>query len=254
MRWQRIHKIRIWLIVVLLLLACAAPSLTTPQSMGTTTLAPAVLDTVVAETVAAAQTQTIVFLPTSTNTFTPSATHFPTHTPITLTSTPTFVIIFTLLTKATSTQETPTSAIQVIPISSSSNSSSNGATLSPADERATRFPKTPVPWDCVVTGKGPPRGTLIKPKSSFEITWTVLNNGTRAWTSNTIDFIYTGGFRSNERPIQDLGRTVAAGGSITLVVHLIASKFPGTYNTFWSLRVGNTNFCHMKNTFEIGTK
>ncbi len=108
----------------------------------------------------------------------------------------------------------------------------------------------------MVTGKSPPSGTIIKikPKESLNISWTIKNNGTKTWTSNTVDFVNTGGFRNNERPIQDLRSTVAPGGTITVKVLITASKFSGTYNVFWTLKVGNTKFCHMKNTFEVEAK
>ena len=248
------HRIYTSLVVSLIVFACAIPSLGAQPAQQVNTLAPGALATIVAGTANAAQTQTIISIPTSTITFSPTATLFPTRTPVTPSPTPTFIIAFTMLTKVTPITETLTPSPGPISLSSSSSSSKGPtSTLSDEDERATRFPKIPLPWNCIVTSKTPLRGTVIKPKQNFVVSWTVKNNGTKTWTSNTIDFIYTGGYRSTERPIQDLTTTVAPGGSITLKVQLQASKFPGDYNTFWSLRVGNTKFCHMKGSFEIGS-
>jgi hypothetical protein len=205
----------------------------TPQSVG-------VLQTLIVQTAAAAQTQTVAFLPTSTNTSIPSATLFPTRTPLTPTLTPTYIYAF-----PTFTRTTPTHTPQLIPIASKDTAADVG------DATVTRLPKIPKEWNCTITGKAPPMGTSVDRKAKFSVSWTIKNTGTKIWTSNTIDFVYTGGFRSDERPIQDLRSTVAPGGSITVKVQLAASKFPGTYNIFWSLKVGKTKFCHMKYTFEV---
>lgn len=255
MSGKRIRKVRAWSATVLFLLGCISPSLAVPGSAeSVTSPGPGGLSTIVAQTAAAAQTQTVVSLPSSTYTSIPSATLIPTRTPLTPTATPTYIYAFPTFTRLTPTEVPPTSTAptastpQLIAIASQVLIT---ATLSDEDYRATRFPKVPKEWNCIVTGKTPGRGVMVERKSKFYVSWTIKNTGTKIWTSNTIDFIYTGGYRSNERPIQDLTSTVKPGGTITVRVLLTASRFPGTYNTFWSLRVGNTKFCHMKQTFEI---
>jgi len=248
---KRIRRIRNWSATALFLLACISPSFVVPGSTeAVKTHVPGILGTMVAQTAAVAQTQTALSLPTSTYTSIPTGTLFPTRKVLTPTSTPTYIYAFPTFTKltATPTQATPTLPTILIPVASKDNVTN---TLTVDDANATRFPKIPKEWNCTVMGKTPPQGTSVDPKEKFYVSWTIKNTGTRAWTSNTIDFVYTGGFRSDERPIQDLRSTVAPGGSITVKVQLTASKFPGTYNTFWSLRVGNTKFCHMKQTFEV---
>ena len=256
MESDRIHKLRNWTITALFVLACVSPSFLAPASAEpVTSPAAGSLNTIVAQTAAAAQMQTSLHLPTSTITPIPSATLLPTRTPQSPTPTPTYIYAFPTFTRTTPTQPPPTAtgstpATQGF-VSSGGSASGVTATLSDKDDRNTRFPKIPEPWDCTVVGKFPPSGTKVAPKSKFVVSWTVKNNGTKIWTGNTIDFIYAAGYRSDERPIQDLRSTVAPGGTITLKVRLTASKFPGNYNTYWSLRVGNTKFCHMKQSFEV---
>lgn len=240
---------RNWSATALLLLACISPSLVAPSSTeAIKTQVPGLLGTIVAKTAAAAQSQTIALLPSSTFTFTPTPTFFPTKSAVVPTSTaftPTFIPASVTLTQITPTQATKTSPPLEGPLSSNDN------TVDVGDGTATRFPKIPKEWNCTITGKFPPKGTSVDRKERFFVSWTILNTGTKTWTSNTIDFVYTGGFRSDERPIQDLRSTVAPGGSISVKIQLTAPKFPGTYNTVWSLKVGNTKFCRMKYTFEV---
>jgi hypothetical protein len=139
----------------------------------------------------------------------------------------------------------------VIPGLAQSASSGATNTLTSREEFLTRFPKIPKEWDCRITEKGPPIGTLIRHKSKFYVSWLIVNSGTKTWTPNTIDFVYTGGYRNDEMHIQDLSLTIPPGKSIKMKVLLTGPKTPGTYNVFWSLKVGNTLFCHMKNTFEV---
>jgi hypothetical protein len=90
-----------------------------------------------------------------------------------------------------------------------------------------------------------------KPKKEFYVSWIVKNTGTKTWSNNGIDFVFDGGYHTEQRPIQDLPRSVVPGKSIELKVLLIAPERPDTYNVIWSLRVGQTKFCHMKIVFTV---
>lgn len=247
MNRKQAHKLITWLFVPIFLMACILPSSTTqlsapsPQSP-----VPGMLETIIVQTVAAAQTQTVTHLPsltsTHTSTLTPTSTPIPSITQELFTSTSTFVFVVPTLTQVLFSSP-PQSQAQVV--------SAPVGTLSERDQRATNYPKIPKEWDCRIVEKSPAEGTLIKQKSSFYIAWTIVNNGTKTWTNNGVDFIYTGGFRHEGKTIQDLRTTIAPGRSITLQVQLTAPKASGTYNVIWSLRVGNKLFCHMKHTFEV---
>jgi hypothetical protein len=78
-----------------------------------------------------------------------------------------------------------------------------------------------------------------------------MNTGTEVWPNTGIDFIYDSGYRTEDRPIQDLWHSVAPGHSIDLKVLLTAPKNPGNYNVIWVLKVGHKVFCSMKNVFLV---
>jgi hypothetical protein len=243
------QKLLTWLFALVILTACILPSSTTPLSVAEPqSPVPGMLETIIAQTVAAAQTQTVTHLPSLTSTLTATSTLQPTST-----QTPSVIEeLFTFAPTYTVSVPTLTQVLSTSPPQSQGDGvSAPVGVLSDKDQRATNFPKVPVEWDCKITEKNPPKGAIIKRKTNFYVTWTLLNNGTKTWTNNGVDFIYTGGFRHEGRPIQDLPATVAPGHGITLRVLLSAPKAPGTYNVFWSLKVGNRLFCHMKHTFEV---
>jgi hypothetical protein len=186
-------------------------------------------------------------LPSLTSTPTPTSTPLPSKTQEIFTSTPTFILVFPGLTQESIifSPQPPMDQGPSAPVSTTVS------TLTSREEFLTKFPKTPKEWDCRIIEKSPPKGTSIKHKSSFYVSWLILNTGTKTWTNNGVDFVYTGGYRNDEKHIQDLRTTVAPGKSIKLKVLLTAPKTPGDYNVFWSLKVGNTFFCHMKHTFNI---
>lgn len=249
MKRKPVQKLLIWLFATVLFMACILPSTTAPLPIPEAqSLVPGILETIIVRTVAAAQTQTVTNIPSATPTLTETATlqPAPTLTPTVTEESITFAQTYTV-NVPTLTQVISTSA----PQSQGGGVSASFGTISAKDQRATDFPKIPKEWDCRITGKSPATGTLIKQKSSFKVSWTIVNNGTRTWGNNDVDFVYTGGFRHDGKPIRDLPTTIAPGRSITLQVQLTAPKGSGSYNVIWSLKVGSMLFCHMKNTFEV---
>ena len=94
-------------------------------------------------------------------------------------------------------------------------------------------------------------GTDVEGGASFYVTITLFNSGTKTWTNNGIDFVYTGGYRNEGTRIQDLPITVASEKVVKVKTLVIAPKKPERYNIFWTLQVGNYKFCGMKYTFEV---
>jgi len=196
--------------------------------------APIELGTIVAQTAAAAQTQTATNLPSPTFTATPSVT--PTE------ATPTATFYFSLL--------SPTSAVPIETSAADLNVEPNslvaGTKTAPEDVKF-----SDQPWSCVGVGKYPPNYAVLPAGKQFIATWQVVNNGTKAWTANTIDFVYKSGYRNEGRLAQDLNRYVARGQRATLQVLFIAPKAPGEYSAIWTLEVGSHRFCGMIITFQI---
>jgi len=203
-------------VLVILVISCDV-SFLLPSAPTFPTAAPGVVETIVAGTAEAAQTQTAVLVPaTFTPTFTPTVTRTPTLTP---TFTPTF--IFRLRTA------TP----KKTPISTLGSTSGDYA--------------------CKLLDQDPADGTIINAKADFDAVWEVRNTGSASWDENSIDFAFFNGDKLHERAIYDLSKSVNSGGSINLIVDMVAPKADGKYRTVWSLRHGNDDFCRVTLTIVV---
>lgn len=219
-----------WLFIAFLLLACGSPNLPSAPVQS--------IDDIIIKTSAAAQTQTATHLPS----VTPTQTSIYSPTPRYPSATPTATFLWGIAVETPAVAAIETSDATIADLSASSGSSSgSGVAVKKSDEM----------WSCMVVSRSPSRDSVIKPGSNFYVSWTVVNNGTSAWSNNGIDFVYDSGYRHQGGPIQDLSRTVPTGGSITLKVLIVAPKREDNYNVIWSLKVGNTMFCHMKVSFTV---
>lgn len=221
---------KLFLIILLLVsLACALPSVPTPV-VNNPPADIGALETIIVQTAGAAQTRTALAIPTSTSTSTP--TRIPSITP-----TPTVTFIYLLPTLTPIPTITP---IGFVP--------SGGGSVGTQD--ASKF-KTPQPWSCRVTSTQPPKGTVIEKKLVFTTFWRILNTGTKTWTRTTIDLIYTGGYRHENTRIQDTTETVPPGGTLTVSAKFTAPKTAGDYNSYFTLMVGKQKFCGMVVSFTV---
>lgn len=205
----------IWVTALTLVMACV-PTVATPA---VPTVDPGVVSTFIAETVNAASTQTAAALP--------SATPSPSITPIQDTETPSPMPTPTVLIVL------PSLTPVVIPTFTNVPSLGGGGTSS--DNYA-----------CQVTRVTPPNGSVYAPRADFDVFWTVRNIGRRNWDRNEIDYIYLSGDKIHKISGYDLPENVSSGNSTQIGVDLQAPKDPGTYNTTWTLRVGNNEFCPLR--------
>ncbi len=227
MKRQRIRCTWLGVIIAVLLQACGS------QAPTPSPLPPEKLGTVVAGTVGAAQTQTVIFMPPSS---TPTLTRTPSLTPTVATPTATFFFALpTLSPTATATSVAPTA----IPGSGTGNSGVSGT--------ATKNPNAKE-WICGISGKTSP---IVSPEAKFSLSYTLRNTGTKTWTINGVDYVYLSGFRHEGTRIQDLPSTITPGNTITLRIQFIAPKKLGIYNSIWTLKVGNHPFCRVKLSFEV---
>jgi hypothetical protein len=239
MNGHGIRRISIWLVTALFLLACVSPLLlTSSPTQAPQSLAPALLGTSIAQTAAAAQTQTVVYLPPS---LTPTPTRFPTGTPITISSIPTFFFGIPTLTPRPS--ETPVGLIIQLPGVPGGGSNPLGINSD--------SPFTGKEWTCLVTEKSPKMGAVMQPGVNFFVSFTLLNTGTKTWPKKGVDFVYKAGYPQEGGRIQDFPKSVASGGEVTLTAFYVAPKVPDTYNSYWTLKVGRLSFCTMKISFVI---
>jgi hypothetical protein len=176
---------------IAVMLACAPvfqPSVIPP------TLDPLSVNTAIAQTAAAASTQTAVFSPP---TLTPSSTPLPTDTPTEIPSpTPTFIFVL------------PTSTVP-------------SPTLEPS--------ASDLQYDCRITSQSPADNTPFGILAVFETRWRVVNIGTSNWNGNSTDYLYVSGNKLHTQSAYDLPRSVPTAGEVDIVVDMQAPNTPGTY-------------------------
>jgi hypothetical protein len=223
----RSYKVFVLLPVIFSILACDLRPAAAPSS-------PSIQD-VIASTAAAAQQETLTHLPSAT--LTPTSTTTP--TPFFPSATPTATFPFGIFVEEAeiSVVETPDASFVI--------------TDPTSDPLLGSVKYTDESWACLVVSRSPSRDSTVKGGTNFYVSWTIVNTGTKAWTYNGVDFVYDSGYRHDGGPIQDLSRTVPRGGKITLKVLIVTPKKEDTYNVIWSLKVGNTMFCHMKVSFTV---
>lgn len=202
---------------ILLSLACAVPGM---QSPALPTLPPGGINTIIAMTAGAAQTQTAAVLPAASPTPLPSFTPTKTVIPPTETPTPTETVIFSII-KPTSTKAPATSK----------PSSSSGTTTDK--------------YTCSLVAQTPSNNTKFDPGAKFDVAWKVKNTGNKVWDKGSVDFIFKGGQNLASISGYDLPGDVPVNGTITLTLQMTAPNDSGTYTSNWALRRGKTNFCVM---------
>ena len=197
---------------IVVMLACAPVlALSAPPTLDRFSI-----NTITAQTAAAAGTQTAILNPP---TVTPSWTPPPTKTPTEVPS-PTVTFVFVL--------PTPT-----VP----------SPTLEPS--------QSDLEYDCRIVSQSPANNSAFGSQAIFDARWRVANSGTNNWNDNSTDYRYTGGDRIHLQSIYDLPRSVPTGGEVDIVVNMQAPKNAGTYSTTWRIRVGKTEFCPMKLTIVV---
>ncbi|GAB4464630.1 MAG: hypothetical protein Kow0070_26560 [Anaerolineales bacterium] len=205
----RQNKSLLWLIALVLITACA-PVLS--ASPAVPTLDRAAIQTIVAQTAAAASTQTAeaaAVLP-PVNTPTP---------PPTITST--FILAFNSPTAVT------------LPLVT--------ATSKPANSRD---------YACRVL-KSPPNETTYAPRTDFIAVWLLQNTGRKIWDSESVLFAYDFGDRFHKTAAYNLKKTAEYGDMAEFSVEMLAPKDPGRYTTHWALQTSTEKFCEVSLTIIV---
>ena len=185
------------------------------------TTAPGEVETVIAGTAQAAQSQTAEWLPVSaTPSITPTVTGTPTLAP---TITPTFR--FSL--------RTPVPPRTATPISGGGGSAGSGG------------------YGCVLVSQNPKDGTEYKPNAKFDMVWTLQNSGGRTWLVDDVDFSYVSGRKMHAQDIYDIPRDVPLGESVSMTVKMNAPKLAGDWKTVWTLQAKGDDFCHVDVTIIV---
>jgi len=210
-------KLQIWLISLVLVLACV-PTVATPIP----TLDPGAVNTFIVQTANAASTATAKVFPSSspaaTKTPTPRNTASPSPTP-----TVTFVFI---LPGSTSSLSAPTLAGIV-----SGTSNSN--------------------YGCEIFSMEPANNTEFPPRTDFIAKWGVKNIGKKDWFRATTRYVYVSGDKLHKVTSYSIPKGAETGKNVFLTVDMETFKNRGTYRTTWSLVAENTYFCPLTLTIVV---
>lgn len=99
-------------------------------------------------------------------------------------------------------------------------------------------------YACSVVSQSPKDWAKMKPRQDFDMRWTVLNTGSKTWTTNGTDYKYIRGAQLHTKGNAfDMPKNVAADGKIALYVDMMAPKNKGTYVSYWGLANGSSHFC-----------
>jgi hypothetical protein len=230
-------------VIVVFIAGCAPQPFIAPPSLPSP--APGSVNTAIAQTAAVAQGQTLTALPpTVTPTPTPKPANSPTTTP-----SPTATVLFLIPT------ETLDPAILLAPTTSVSYSDDSNAGDS-NNPQATETPEKKnyfkdKEWACIVVSKSPANGTIISPKTRFKVRWIVKNMGTKTWPKQGVDVVFKRGAHIHDKAYYDMPATISPGGTVSIELTFTSPPDKKTYNTYWTLKVGKTEFCTLPFTFEV---
>ena len=107
---------------------------------------------------------------------------------------------------------------------------------------------------CVLVSQSPADGAIMAPGTSFTITWTLQNVGSKTWDQNTTDLNFisaAGSTRLSSVDVLDLTSSVPPGGKYTAVVEMKASSSAGQYGESWNIIEVDNNFCQFYNIINV---
>ena len=205
------RALQIFLASVLLLISCDVSTLISNQQIPTPI--PGAINLIVAQTAAAAATQTAAIIPP---TLTPTLTPFPTQTPLdTPTVTPTFIFLLPTFTPTI----TPTDASTV--------------------------------FTCSLMSQSPGNGTHFAPSQSFTLTWKVRNTGSSNWIQKDVYIEYVSGAQFTGTTVIEIPKALASGNFFNLVINMTAPSKIGNYTTHWTLTADGEDFCSLSMQIKV---
>jgi len=104
---------------------------------------------------------------------------------------------------------------------------------------------------CILLSQTPADGSHFTARESFKVAWKVENTGSQTWDKDSVDFAFSSGTKMYKKQLYDLPANIPAGEYVTLNVSMAAPKSEGTYHTVWSLRRGQSRFCHVDLTIRV---
>jgi hypothetical protein len=205
------RALHMFLASVFLLMGCDVSTFTLPQQIPTPI--PGAIKLMVAQTAAAAATETAALIPP---TLTLTLTPFPSLTPVNTPSiTPTFIFVLPTL------------------------------TLTPAPTNVSNV------FACELMSQHPQDGTHFAPNKSFTVTWKIRNTGSSNWYQNTVYLVYVSGAQLTSTNIINLPRGLDSGNFFNLGINMTAPKVAGPYTTHWTLATSSQTFCSLSMEIKV---
>ena len=117
----------------------------------------------------------------------------------------------------------------------------------------TKTPTTAPPeYSCLIVSVSPKSTDTIKVDTAFDGSWSLKNNGTKAWTADSSDFRYVSGDKlQSKSDLYDLKSDVAPNGTYTVTVDMKTPSGDGTFTTTWGLVMNDGSICNLTMTFNV---
>jgi hypothetical protein len=106
-------------------------------------------------------------------------------------------------------------------------------------------------YACQIQSLNPANGSSFKGREDFDATWKIRNIGKRDWEKDSVDYAYLRGDKFHKVDSYDLPKNVKVGGTVDLIVDMVAPKNSGTYTTNWTIRVSAQTFCTLSLTIVV---
>ncbi|GAB4464634.1 MAG: hypothetical protein Kow0070_26570 [Anaerolineales bacterium] len=123
----------------------------------------------------------------------------------------------------------PTATLIVLPSPTAAPVSSGGSGS---------VPPVPREYACAIVNQSPANFSVWKPNKDFDVTWTLVNTGTKSWRGGS-DLVFQSGTNLAKQTAIELP-AVAPGDKIKVVLDAVSPSKAGTYTMVWKLEGG---FC-----------
>jgi hypothetical protein len=131
----------------------------------------------------------------------------------------------------------PTATLIVLPSPTAASSNSGGSSS---------VPPAPREYACAIVNQSPANFSVWKPNKDFDVTWTLVNTGTKSWRGGS-DLVFQSGTNFATTTAIELP-AVAPGDKIKVVLDAVTPSKAGTYTMVWKLEGG---FCLPSLTIKV---
>ncbi len=105
---------------------------------------------------------------------------------------------------------------------------------------------------CSVVYQDPADDTVMYPGQDFTTRWTLKNNSSSTWASDSVDLKVIAGDRMHlGADLRDLPYSVGSGGMIDILIDMEAPDGKGVYTENWGLYQGSKSLCQFYVTIEV---